>query len=60
MFCRFETCGVFCRVAGRCCVLDATFSARRDREAARALAVELGAEVRFVETRCAPDVALAG
>jgi aminoglycoside phosphotransferase family enzyme/predicted kinase len=44
--------------AGRSCILDATFAARRHRDAARALARELGTSARLIELRCAADVTL--
>lgn len=45
-------------VSGRPAILDATFSLRREREAVRALAAEVGCEVQLVEVRCAREVAL--
>lgn len=44
--------------SGRVCVLDATFSARRHRDAARALARELGTASLLLEVQCAEAVAL--
>ena len=43
--------------SGRCAVLDATFSRRAQREAARGLAEELGLRAFAVEVRCAEEVA---
>jgi len=43
--------------SGRCAILDATFSRRRHRSAAAALARELGVAVFAVEVRCDPEVA---
>jgi aminoglycoside phosphotransferase family enzyme/predicted kinase len=44
--------------SGRLAVLDATWSRRADRARARALAKELGSRCLFIETCCAPAVAL--
>ncbi|MDH3519539.1 MAG: AAA family ATPase [Myxococcales bacterium] len=45
--------------SGRSAVLDATYASRRDREAARDWARASGTGALFVETRCAPEVAIA-
>jgi hypothetical protein len=45
--------------SGRIAVLDATWSARRRRDEARALAQSLGAEALFVQVECAEAIALA-
>ncbi len=43
--------------SGRVAILDATFSTRSQRRRAREAADALGVPVRFLETRCAPEVA---
>jgi predicted kinase len=44
--------------SGRPAILDATFSKRTQRDAARRLAGELGCDAFLVEVGCAPEVAL--
>jgi len=43
--------------SGRAVILDASFARRTERDAAHALARELGAAAWLVEARCAPEVA---
>lgn len=43
--------------SGRSAILDATWSARSERQRARELAARLGAELVFVETRCPAELA---